>query len=141
MENIIVAISNLPALGMIKTSYNHGDYLTSLIVIFLAYFSFVSHLFMSHKHGMTGFGINKEISKFLNYCDVFFCFILGIRFLYLNIWRILDIIRIIQLISTFCLNLISESTKSRRIYIITHSWWHILIFWQMDGLLSDYYTN
>lgn len=76
MENIVVALSNFPAVYPIYHAYCQGDILTTSIVAYVATASFVSHLFENHKHGMPGvlslwnIHPNTKISYILNRLDV-----------------------------------------------------------------------
>ena len=83
-------------------------------IIFVAIASFISHLFMSDKHGMHGFGMPRNISYLLNKLDILSCFIVIGRFLYLY-WRGIIIFPNISLIKKICIALftlfISEFDK------------------------------
>ena len=83
MENIIVALSNFTVYYPIIKSYLNKDYITCVCLLYVTLGSFFSHLFECHKHGMSGLGLNKEISYLLNRIDVSGAIILSIRLLYL----------------------------------------------------------
>lgn len=153
MENLIVAISNIPALYPILISFKNKDNITFLCIVYVALASFISHLFENHKHGMHGIGylnVNQDISYILNRLDVIGCIIVMIRFSYLYYSRyglLLDPIienglYFISLICSFGLNKLSEYDKYnpnlKSTYIVTHSIWHISIFYLMGQFLSKF---
>lgn len=52
--NIIVASSNITCLIPLYLSFKNKDTLTFFCTYFVSFFSFTSHLFENHKHGMSG---------------------------------------------------------------------------------------
>lgn len=151
MENLVVALSNLTCLFPIWKTYDQGDLITLCLISFVSVASFVSHLFESHKHGMTGFGVDPKISFLLNRFDVLGVFLFFSRMIYLW-WASgleLSLIRdhfelFCQLVFLFCLLLISEydkTDKTKRIFIITHSLWHLGIFMMINKYLDIFYLR
>ena len=151
MENIIVAISNFPALFPIKLAIYNNDCLTCCAVLFVFIASFVSHLFENHKHGMVGIAnINPNISYILNRFDILGVILVLLRFAYLiYVYSIKKLITndfdiIIYLIVSSIFNIISEhdkyNAKLKKIYIVTHIIWHISIFSIMYLFLLRIYT-
>jgi hypothetical protein len=159
MENSLVAISNMPALYPILISYKNNDRITFTCILFLASASFISHLFENHKHGMHGMNfikylnISSTTSYILNRFDVIGCIIVLIRFIYLYHSRYGYNLNLITknglyfgaLICSFGLNLLSEydkyNPKLKYMYIVTHSIWHICIFYLMGQFLSKFIYN
>lgn len=69
-ENLIVAVSNFPAIYPIITCYQNQDYITLITIGFVAIASLLSHVVENHKHGMPGIGVSNQISYLLNRFDV-----------------------------------------------------------------------
>lgn len=152
MENIIVAVSNIPALLSISLSLEHNDYITAFSILFVFIGSVVSHLLENHKHGMPGI-LNVSPTTCYLWCkvDVSGCLIVGSRFIYLLYSKnCIDIFynnqyMIYWLITALSFNLISEYDKynsnRKYIYIPCHIMWHINIFMLMYKGLNIIYTN
>jgi hypothetical protein len=148
MDNLLVAISNLPALSVIKRSFLYGDYYTTTVVSFVSSMSFVSHLIENHKHGMPGIGFSQKISYIFNRLDVLGAALTISRFVYLYYSKYgtnFDILIEnsnfnILFVFAFFMLAVSEydkyNKKLKSIYILTHSIWHISIFTLMDHFLS-----
>jgi hypothetical protein len=125
--NVVVAVTNIASFYPLSICYNQDDYATAICIIFAATSSFVSHLFMSHKHDMVGFGINTNESQLLDDIDIFSVLLLMIR--------LLGLCRI-EFIPLFCpdlillamLNIMSEQTNNKCLYIIFHCLWHMAAF-------------
>lgn len=90
MENLIVAVSNYPVIYLFQTTCIHQDIYTAILVSFVGYMSFLSHLYENHKYGMPGLSLKwlssrptRKISYFLNRCDVIGVIMLCVRLLYL----------------------------------------------------------
>ncbi len=83
MENLFVAISNLPAVLPIATSYLRKDHVTTCCITFVAIASAISHLVENHKHGMPGIGFSKNASYILNRIDVAACVVALSRMSYI----------------------------------------------------------
>ncbi len=159
--NIYLAISNVLVILPLRTSYLNGDIITFSTIFFVGLMSFLSHLFENHKHGMKGFisvpiNININIncsyslSYVLNRFDVLGCIFVLVRFLQLfykymynyNEYVLNDINIIVMALFSLSLNLISEydkTIKTRCRYVITHSLWHVCIYYVMDCFLIQYY--
>src|SRR3989304_7064998 len=109
--NLFVALSNFTCVYPIYTSFKSHDYITTMIISFVSLFSFLSHLFENHKHGMKGIIKSKKISYILNRLDVLGCIFVIIRFGYLYYIKyglnFLNIIYI-KLFLSFVFNIISE---------------------------------
>lgn len=145
--NLIVALSNIPAINPIYRSMLNNDYVTSLIIGYVASMSFVSHLFENHKHDMPGIGFSKQISYLLNRMDVLGCGLTIARFIYLYYQKFgMSMTKyihkyILMLLLCFSLLIISEhdnlNKTLRTRYIITHCLWHIGIFFTMDTILKN----
>ena len=142
MENIIVALTNYPALKAIDTAFGNNDPLTALLIGFAGSASFISHLVENHKHNMPGFFPNcsHKTSYLLNRVDVLGVVVLGIRVtsLYYHHYGISPIFFTRYPVFTGCLllscglNLISERwdyvASRKKLFILTHSLWHLSIF-------------
>ena len=148
MENIIVALTNLPVILPIRTSYLKGDMLTATTIGFVGLASFVSHLAENHKHGMIGIGLSKKVSYYLNRLDILGCILTGARlgYLYYNRYGItispIKTVDIFRILIAFMFLRISEYDKYNStlkwIYIPMHSLWHISIFMLMNRFLKVY---
>ena len=80
MQNLIVALTNFPALLSIKKTLLHDDYKTCGILIFLTTWSVISHLIQNHKHNMPGIGnFSISTSKLTNYLDIVGSVLIGFR--------------------------------------------------------------
>ncbi len=146
--NIIVASSNIAALFPLSIAWQHKDLTTFLCLTFIMLASCISHIFASHKHGQTGFGCLRKVSKFLNYVDCGACVIISLRLVMLYIFLDKDkkfsIVRRLGLSLLCCLilNVLSgwdQSAASRVFFTITHSFWHILIFVWIGAFLQAIY--
>jgi len=153
MENIVVAVSNFPAIYPINTAFIDGDFWTAVTIGYVTVASFISHLFENHKHGMPGvlslWNIYPPpiISYVLNRLDVIGAGMTMARFGYLyyskygtsTLFFLNHPYFTLSLIATFCLLIISEYDKFnpdlKKSYIITHCLWHICIFTIMDWFL------
>jgi hypothetical protein len=143
-ENLLVALSNLPAIFPIYTAWSHHDYATTSTITYVAVASFVSHLAENHKHGMPGIGLSPYMSYLLNRLDVIGCGLVAYRLgsLYYRrygltfhpqlLWYTLPVIFL--RISEY--DKYNPHLKTR--YMITHSLWHVSIFWTLDRLLHRY---
>lgn len=136
--NVWMALTNLVAFFPMRTSYQQQNMFLFGIITFAAGTSFVSHLFESHKHGMTGFGCSHEVSYYLNRLDFF-----GVCLLVFNILLTSNFKSLVEItplgIICFSLNLISEydkSAESRSFFIIIHSFWHFAAFLALDYFLQ-----
>ncbi|XWV26323.1 hypothetical protein QJ857_gp0751 [Tupanvirus soda lake] len=148
MENLIVALSNLPCVYPLYKAYVHNDIYTTTAIAFVSFASFVSHLVENHKHGMPGIGFSTTTSYILNRFDVAGCVMIGTRLAYLYykkygysvnglkqhsllLWLGLSMVAILK---------ISEydkyNPKFKTMYIATHCLWHIGIFTTMGMILS-----
>ncbi len=81
--NLLVAVTNFPAIYAINLAIDKRDILTASVITYVASASFLSHLVENHKHGMYGIGFSPRISYFLNRLDVLGCVFVGLRFSYL----------------------------------------------------------
>lgn len=152
--NIIVALSNFTIYLPLITSYKEADFWTFCSILFVGIFSFTSHLFENHKHGMSGFKLSKYWSYLLNRMDVLGCFIVIVRFIYLyyscygvSIDVILaDKFMVMILMLPMICNISSEydkyNPKLKYSYVFFHTIWHISIFISMDYFLKHFiYKN
>lgn len=139
-----MALTNLMCLYPIIEAWNNDDFLTFVLTLNVGLASFFSHLFECHKHGMTGMGLSKRTSYILNRWDVTSAILILLRVIQL----ILDNIEIVELpefgrymgwlIILLVLNLISEYDKTihtRSTYIVTHTIWHLGIFYLLASFL------
>jgi hypothetical protein len=127
--NILLAITNIASLYPLLICYETHDFTTFVCVSFAAMSSFVSHLLMSHKHNMIGFGTNVKLSKLLDNIDILSVVVLMIRLFYLsNNTFLFDFIgyNYFNLIILAILNLLSE--KIECLYMLFHNLWHIGAF-------------
>jgi len=162
MENLVVALSNLTCWDPIWKSYDQGDLITFCLLSFVSLASFISHLFECHKHGMPGFGAFfeispetsydlQEVSYVLNRFDVLGVFLFFGRMLYLwwdsglglslitDHWGLTGL-----LMYLFCLLRVSEydkTVRTKKIFIITHSLWHLGIFIMIGKYLDIFYLR
>lgn len=140
-SNVIVALTNIPAVMPLWNSLQRGDHLTAACVGFAACASFVSHLFEAHKHGNVGFGCTPAMSRWLNYADRLAVGVLASRVVYLlarNKRQVMMIkIFAVPLCCALALNLASEHDKdSKRLFVVLHSAWHLSAFFLLDAFLS-----
>ena len=135
--NIIVASTNIAALAPIYASKH--DLLTCFAIILAASASFVSHLFETHKHGMFGFNCLPKNSFLLNRIDVLGAIFLACRVLFIVKEEIL--LQHSFLILFFCaicmLSEYDQSAAKRNFFVVSHSIWHIGIFWVLYCLIED----
>jgi len=145
--NILVASTNIVALYPINTSLSNKDYLTASIITFTAVASFISHLFESHKHGMTGFGCSPYYSYLLNRLDVFGVIVLGVRvayhtYFYERIEAILHLNIIAITMATLLVGFLSEidkNTDTKLLFVVLHSIWHCMAFWTLNLIMTEVY--
>lgn len=138
-DNIIVAFSNLIAILPITYSYIQEEYIITIATINILLWSFLSHLFESHKHGMNGFNCSAHYSDWLNRIDGISAFVLFFIYFakiyskmnYLiyksEFWLILT-----EALFGGVYMLISEYDKYNRdrkhVYIQFHCMWHSIIY-------------
>lgn len=140
MENLLVAITNAPAIYPISKSILRKDYWTTTALGIVTVASVVSHLIENHKHGMPGLGFSQNTSYYLNRMDVAGCAALCARlaYCYWSKYRF-DLSAIYQrpyliaaTIFTMFLGRISEydkyNAKLKWFYIPTHCAWHLSVF-------------
>ena len=152
--NVIIAFSNFAAIPALHLSLTYP--LTFIPLVFTFGASFISHLFESHKHGLSGFNCPPQVSYILNRFDVFGCILLTMRLLYLYYsryqWNLSPFFSDPYLpmftIFAFIFSILSEhqywmnsdynaySESYKRLYLITHCLWHILIFNVIHRLLN-----
>lgn len=73
MENLLVAVTNLPVILPLYYTWINSDFLSFFVITFVGIFSFVSHLAENHKHGMPGlFAISTSTSYVLNRLGKFY---------------------------------------------------------------------
>lgn len=132
MENWIVASSNAPVIMCIYYAWCNRDFISSMLLAFVGFASFVSHLVENHKHGMPGaIKVSQSASLAWNTLDkigVFLCVVRGIQ-LFWN--HIPSLWLLICMGLSLLLNLISESDKTpatKTRFIILHCAWHVTIF-------------
>ncbi len=148
--NIVIAFSNIAAYPALEYSYK--NIFTFIPLLFVSTFSFISHIFESHKHGLYGFGMDHKYSYFLNRLDVFGSIWLTLRILYLYYQKygfnlspfFSDPYLPMLTIFAFVFSILSEHQywmgtsynpnveSLKRLYLITHCLWHILIFWSIQ---------
>lgn len=154
MENLWVALTNLPAVYPIRAAIQHNDAITAWCLMFVSLFSFSSHLVENHKHGMPGIGVSKYTSWVLNRFDVLGCILVFLRvawlcwahharFPWLLAYQLVkDWGFLLQIAISFGLSRISEydhyNPDLKRFYIVTHSLWHISIFLVINKFLLKY---
>lgn len=150
MENLVVALSNLPAIYPIRYALNHGDYKTAAVVSFVASCSFFSHLVENHKHGMPGIGFNKTFSYYANRLDVLACIVTTSRFLCLyytrygmNIPMLFRHKKFLTLcLLPFIFLRMSEydkyNPKLKHFYMLAHTIWHVSIFYTMKLFMQRF---
>lgn len=130
MENVLVAASNLYAVVPIYVAANRGQPFYAGVLCMAMGFSLLYHMIEHHKHGMTGLGSGTleehdvciNLDRFWAVCAVM-----------TGLWMQQDIYTFLydhmfpiavglQLLFT------SERTTNKRVYILTHSLWHIAAF-------------
>ena len=154
--NLITSLSNITCILPIYEAYSRNAIYLTIIIINSAFWSFVSHLYENHKHGM-GLKIHsKKFSYYTNMLDGISAFILcywmscllfnycmktieeifeykdeDIIMIFLYILTDKCLLRIFTTILSFfafSISQIDESKDTRKIYLIFHSIWHITIF-------------
>lgn len=148
--NIVNAASNLPVVGVIKTSLSNKDYLTFGCALFIGIASPLSHLAENHKHGLAGvLGVSEKTSYLLNRMDVAAALTMFLRslFIYYNRYGLDPTFFskhknfTMLLLIAGGLNLISERIPSvannKIMYTITHSTWHFMIFSLFEYFLKQ----
>lgn len=138
MKNLIMALSNLPALVPLYIIFcNKEDYTTGIILSLAVIASFISHLLENHKHGMIGYyDVSSMTSYIWNKLDVIFANMVFLRigYLYFNIYGfyIYDPHMIVNFLLIFLIGIFSEYDKYnpnlRNIYMIMHITWHCGIY-------------
>lgn len=142
MENLIVALTNAPALFPLYKLYSKGDYLSTGILSGLTLASFGSHLVENHKHNMKGVfpSLPLKISYWACKTDVLFSGLTAIRMAYLYYKKFGFSLRIILRHPSLLLfapvvallGYVSEfdqyNPDLKRFYMLSHSLWHIGIF-------------
>lgn len=153
MENIIVAVSNLPCLYPLYLTYKHNDWLTFGCITFVSVASFVSHLIENHKHGMPGVGYSRRASYIWNRLDVLGCVLVISRLTMLYYYKYgVNLMTVYnnKLLSTVVLlcflilriseyDKYNEQLKSR--YMSTRCLWHVGILTCMGTYLSNIIYN
>jgi hypothetical protein len=139
--NVLLAISNIPAIETYQLASKHNDHSTARYVALVAFMSFVSHLFQSHKHNQRGFGCPKHYSIWLNRLDLLGCFLLTCRLLFIsrkkNLYRPKSFLSLL-LCCTW--NLVAEKLEPD-VFAVAHSVWHISIFSWIHHWLTFVYET
>ena len=147
MENIFVALTNLPVVYPITSALKNGDILTALAIGFVGIASIISHLAENHKHSMRGIGFSTRTSYLLNRMDVLGCAVTVSRLLYLyytkhGVNNVMSGTDAGKLGLVLALNLVSEYDNQNKglkpFYIVTHSLWHISVFLLMGDFYNKY---
>jgi len=149
--NIITALTNIFAILPYAVASYHGDDTTCTFIALAAISSSISHLFMSHKHGLAGFGTDIMSSMFLDLIDVICAILLVTRIGYIIYPHRLQLKNEYFFFTSVYLAFIwhmflttSESNKSlstRKRYVICHNIWHVGIFTTLWYFLSNYYLT
>ncbi len=153
MENILVAGSNFGAIKVIQSTLLNDDYITYIVVSYVAVASFISHLFENHKHGMPGWYLSPEVSYLLELLGVTGVILTVTRFCYLyyiNYGLTVDVLK--PHLNEICVgvfgiffNLLSEHDKYNKelkaVYIISHMLWHMIIFEVMNYFYIVLFTK
>jgi hypothetical protein len=150
--NVVVGVSNLACLYPMQLAYYAGDDITVIAAVIAGLASTVYHLFESHKHEMPGFGCSHKHSKRLLWVDRIGVLLSVIRMIILYyarhgaVWYPPALWSVVWFCIAFLVMLYSEKdtlsvsqtslTSARRLsYVISHSLWHILVFWVMGQTL------
>lgn len=146
MLNLLTTVTNFTAYYPFLTSIHHGDHITATLTAFAGCASAVSHLFESHKHQMSGFGMDPQISYALNRIDVIGVILLSIRcaqLLFNKNWWIFLIDHwdlVVLAIPILLMNLISEMDSGHYYYLPLHCVWHLSIFLLLNKYLLAVYA-
>ena len=147
MENLWMALTNLPILAPIHLACKNNDYWSCFVVGFVFVASFVSHLVENHKHGMPGFiKVSERVSYWWNRADVFGCgLVVGWAIvLYvvhrppITYWDVL--VTGVSLV----INVVSEYDKYNASlkwvpYMMLHSIWHVMAGYLLFMFLHKIY--
>lgn len=144
--NIIVSLTNLPCLLPIYTALKANDFITSGIITFVSVGSIVSHLIENHKHGMEGLpNVSQEMSYYWNRIDVLGSILtIGrLSWLYYQKYQFkLPSNHFYILLLPLIFLRISEYDKYnvnlKLMYIVTHSLWHLSVFYSMYHYLNTW---
>lgn len=149
--NIITALTNIFAILPYAVASYYGDDITCTFIALAAISSSISHLFMSHKHGLPGFGFYYESSKILDLIDVICTTLLVMRILHILHPHLLQLQNeyffMTSLLSAFicyifgCISRLDTSFSTRKRYVICHNIWHVGIFTTLWYFLSNYYLT
>ena len=147
MINFVLAITNFTAFFPLRTCFLLEDWLTFVILAWVTFFSFMSHLLMCHKHKLNSpFGNYYGLSYWLNQMDVLGCFLVGGRFIYKfyeifilgdAIWEF-DIYLILLTFVFLIINQLSERNNGLW-YCYLHAIWHMGIYLIIDGWIIFFY--
>ena len=148
--NLPTAISSL---AFIIPLMNSKDTVLSVLILNSGFWSFWSHLYQNHKHGMGLKLHTKKFSVILDNLDIFGCFLLFLYvlcniygekgFIETLVWLIIsplaparsDLSLLLSTLMSFGILIYSEIfSKSRMEFIISHCVWHLSIFF----LLSEW---
>ncbi len=146
-RNIIMMMSNAAAVPAVLISFKFNDWWTFACIIMAAFFSAVSHLFESHKHGMTGFGCSKRNSRALNLGDIVAAMALVSRSAYIvyhhfpqeSVMYYAQWFGVLWSIAIFSESDYSADTMNR--YMIFHTIWHLGVFSLLYLFLMEYYES
>jgi hypothetical protein len=146
IPNMITAATNIFAVIPAAIAYSANDTVTSACVACAGFFSTISHLFESHKHGLHGFGMSPNFSWWLNKLDIGGVVVLSFRIIWILCLRksfCTEFMRLLfPLMSLLICNLISEHDTSPRTtfrYLLFHNAWHMGIFVTLGNLLNSIY--
>lgn len=143
--NLITAFTNITAFFPLYRSCVHKDFITFGAISFVAVFSFISHLYENHKHGMGLKEHSKVVSYYLSKLDVLGAWIVVFRLLPMA-FAVYDRVGITYYVFagiTGFFGAISEydiTEETRTKYLIFHGLWHLGSFVAIDQLLGTYYS-
>lgn len=143
--NIVVALSSLVFAVPMMYADSNDDLPTSLSILSVLFFSFVSHLFENHKRGSIGFPrFSKKASIILNWLDRLGVAIVSYRFINLYLENDIPVTLddVVIVTATAVLGLVSEMRVGSiwRHHIPIHSVWHALVARNMMIFLNRVYT-
>ena len=152
INNVITAITNITCIFPIYKSFMYGDWITTGILSFVSIASIISHLVENHKHGMIGcFDVSNNTSSLLNRIDVVGSVMTFGRLLYLYYQKysgrcigpiIYSPWTWFMMFIPFLFLMISEHDKynprNRKLYVVTHSVWHLSVFASINYFLNKF---
>jgi hypothetical protein len=136
LPNLILTVTNSAALYPLYKAYKSKDWLTFYPTALIASASSVSHFVENYRHSFSGLiPVSKETAILLNKIDMILCIPAALRMAYIVYKRKKIPYRLILL--SFFLNVIPYFKNiTPEMFVLTHSLWHIMIFYTMGHIIS-----